>query len=1144
MHRLSVTAGAPGGVAFTGRMRHDPPPMSAPGTVHPIPSGLSYRLAALARRPGLAVFVCTDLRRYRQLSEELGFYLQDVPELLWRFPAWETLPYDRSSPHHGIVGERFATLGRLLREPDAQGLVLTALPAWLQRLAPPEAIATHVWQLAVGDAMDLAALTRRLAEGGMQAVERVLGRGEFAARGGLLDIWPAAEEQPLRIDLFGDTVESIRRFDIESQRSGEALDHFTSVPVREVILDEGGRSRFVAAFLERFPQLRKHPMLAAVQAGRPHPGIESLLPLAYEATARLGDYLPKNCRVMADEGLEGARGPFASQVRAQFELVRLSQEPVISPQELYAVETPLHTEPFAGEALPPAPMLDDFRERSQPLHALLHTLQQRLRDGWRLLLVAHGPGQRERMVEACRPLIGTNAADGIPDIAGWPQADSAVPVQSTIGYLDAGFALADDRLLVLTGRELLGQRLPRRQHRRTTVRADVFNSLQELKIGDPVVHEDHGVGRYRGLSTMDIDGVAADFLHIEYAGEASIHLPVEELDRLHRYTGEEAPTLNRLGSEQWKKTRERVRRDLLDMAHELVDTEAARQQASRPPCALEGALLDAYEEFAARFPFEETDDQAEAIRQVLADLQRARPMDRVICGDVGFGKTEVAMRAAFVVARAGRQVALLAPTTVLANQHFASLTDRFAGTGIGIALLSRVQGKKETDSIRQGLASGAVRILVGTHKMLAGPFTFADLGLVIIDEEQRFGVRDKERLKALHHASDVLTLTATPIPRTLHQTLSGLRDISIISTPPAEREAIRTMVTTFDEQLAVEAIKREMYRGGQVYYLHNHVQSIERIARRLAELLPEAAIGIAHGQLGAALLDRRMLDFYEGRLHILVCTTIVESGLDVPNANTLIVERADLLGLSQLHQIRGRVGRSHQQAYAYLFAPDARAMTPDARERLAAIAEYTELGSGFMLARQDMEIRGAGNLLGAQQSGQIEAIGLDLYMEMLAEAVAEARGTREAAVPAPDMHLAVNAILPPDYVPQIGERLALYRRIARAADDAQISLLFEEMTDRFGRMPAEARLCLETARVRWRARKLRLSRLDAASQSIRLLFTEASPIDRMKLLARVQADPRHHALRPDGSLTLLGDWHEPRERLTHVVAFLDALLQG
>jgi transcription-repair coupling factor (superfamily II helicase) len=1118
-------------------MRHDPPPMSE-RTVQSIPPGFSYQLATLARQPGLSVFVCADLRRYRQLSEELGFYLQDTPALLWRFPAWETLPYDRSSPHHAIVGERFSTLGRLLREPDAQGLVLTSLPAWLQRIAPPDAIATHVWQLSVGDAMDLGALVSRLAEGGMQAVERVLGRGEFAARGGLLDIWPAAEEQPVRIDLFGDEVESIRRFDIENQRSGESLEHLISVPVREVILDEAGRARFVAAFRERFPQLRKHPMLAAVQAGRPHPGIESLLPLAYETTARLVDYLPDGCQWLADTGLEAAREAFAAQVRSQFELMRLSQEPVIAPQELYAVETALGTEAYQKQALPVAPSLDDFRGRAQPLHALLDDLKQRLDEGWRLLLVAHGPGQQERMREACRPL-----GEAIAGTSGWPGTEAIAPVQSTIGYLDVGFVLEDERLLVLTGRELLGQRLPRRQHRRTTVRADVFNSLQELKLGDPVVHEDHGVGRYRGLSTMDIDGIAADFLHIEYAGEASIHLPVEELDRLHRYTGEEAPTLNRLGSEQWKKTRERVRRDLLDMAHELVDTEAARQGAKRAPYALAGELQDAYEEFAARFPFEETDDQAEAIRQVLADLQRERPMDRVICGDVGFGKTEVAMRAAFVVARVGRQVALLAPTTVLANQHYASLTDRFAGTGLAIELLSRVQGKKESDRIRRELANGAIRILVGTHKMLAAQFEFADLGLVIIDEEQRFGVKDKERLKALHHATDLLTLTATPIPRTLHQTLSGLRDISIISTPPAEREAIRTVVTTFDEQLAVEAIRREMYRGGQVYYLHNHVQSIERIARRLAELLPEAEIGTAHGQMGAAQLDRRMLDFYEGRLHILVCTTIVESGLDVPNANTLIVERADLLGLSQLHQIRGRVGRSHQQAYAYLFAPDQRAMTPDARERLAAIAEYTELGAGFMLARQDMEIRGAGNLLGAQQSGQIEAIGLDLYMEMLHEAVAEARGSQPAPVQPLDMHLAVNAILPPDYIPQIGERLSLYRRVARAGDDAQVALLFEEMTDRFGRMPPEARSCLETARLRWRARKLQLSRLDAAASGIRLLFTEDSPIDRMKLLARVQADPRHHALSPDGSLTLIGDWANAGERLTHAVTFLDDLLK-
>jgi transcription-repair coupling factor (superfamily II helicase) len=1119
-------------------MRHDAPPMSE-RSAHPIPAGLSHHLAELARTPALTVYICTDLRRYRQLADELGFFLQDAPDLLWRFPAWETLPYDRSSPHHAIVGERFSTLGRLLREPAPRGLLLTALPAWLQRIAPPASIAAHVWRLSVDDAMDLGALVHRLTEGGMQPVDRVLGRGEFAARGGLLDIWPAAEDDPVRIDLFGDTVESIRRFDIETQRSGESLACFTSVPVREIILDEAGRSRFTAAFRQRFPQLRTHPMLAAVQAGRPHPGIESLLPLAYAATARLTDYLPDGIRLLADAGLEDSREPFAAQVRSQFELMRLSQEPVISPQELYAVDTPLGAEPLALPGLPAVPALDAFQDRAQPLHALLDVLRERLAGGWRLLLVAHGPGQRERMIEACQPL-----AASMPEAAGWAHIDATVPVQSLVGFLDAGFTLPDERLLVLTGRELLGQKLPRRRQRRASVRADVFNSLQELKLGDPVVHEDHGVGRYRGLSTMDIDGMAADFLHIEYAGDASIHLPVEELDRLHRYTGEAAPSLNRLGSEQWKKTRERVQHDLLDMAHELVDTEAARQQAGREPYVLEGALLDAYEEFAARFPFEETDDQAEAIRQVLTDLQRGRPMDRVICGDVGFGKTEVAMRAAFVVARAGRQVALLAPTTVLANQHFASLTDRFAGTGLGIELLSRIQGKKETERIRQELATGAIRILVGTHKMLAGAFAFAELGLVIVDEEQRFGVKDKERLKAMHHGSDVLTLTATPIPRTLHQTLSGLRDISVISTPPAEREAIRTVVTPFDEHLAVEAIRREMYRGGQVYYLHNHVQSIERIAHRLAELLPEAEIGIAHGQMSAAQLDRRMLEFYEGRLHILVCTTIVESGLDVPNANTLIVERADLLGLSQLHQIRGRVGRSHQQAYAYLFTPDPRAMTPDARERLSAIAQYTELGAGFMLARQDMEIRGAGNLLGAQQSGQIEAIGLDLYMEMLSEAVAEAKGGKpESAVPL-DMHLAVHAILPPDYIPQIGERLALYRRIARTSDDAQASLLFEEMTDRFGRMPTEARLCLEAARIRWRARKLRLSRLDATASGIRLVFTEASPIDRMKLLARVQADPKHHALRPDGSLALTGTWTDARERLAHAVAFLDELLKA
>ena len=1119
-------------------LRHDSPRMQNPMSSRP--PGLAFQLAALARSGGLHVYICEDLRSYRTLSEELAFFLQDKPDLLWRFPAWEVLPYDRVSPHHAIVGERFSALARLLREPEPHGILLTALPAWLQRIAPPALVAAHVWQLKTGDTLDITVLKERLSLAGMRSTERVLDRGEFAARGGILDIWPATEDQPLRLDMFGDTVDSIRRFDVETQRSAETLDQFISVPVREVILDEAGKQTFAAAFRARFPHLRKHPMLTSAEAGRPHPGIESLLPLAYESTARLKDYLPEGTPAIAAEDIDSSRLTFAAQVRNQFDMVRTGNEPLISPQELYAVETPLRSAAVpACKVISMPPSLADFQSERQPLHAMQQALAERLNNGWRLLLVAHGPGQQERMLEACSALPGAEKADTCRGLFDIP----ARGIAACLGFIDQGMLLEKEKIALLTGRELLGQRLPRKRGRGASlIRADVFSSLQELAIGDAVVHEDHGVGRYKGLVSLPSGDLHADFLHIEYDGEASIYVPVEDLDRLHRYTGEDNPQLNKLGSDKWKRTRQRVERDLLAMAHELIDTEAARKKVRRPPALLKGEAAGDYDEFAARFPFEETDDQVDAIDAILRDLAADTPMDRVVCGDVGFGKTEVAMRAAFTVARCGRQVAVLAPTTVLANQHFANFVERFSGTGFGIEMMTRLQGKGETERITRELKNGKTRIIVGTHKLLSETFEFADLGLVIVDEEQRFGVKHKEKLKSLHADCDLLTLTATPIPRTLHQPLSGLRSVSIISTPPAEREPIRTMVTSFDPHLANEAIRREMYRGGQVYYLHNHVKSIERITARLRDEIPEAEIGIAHGQMSPAELDRQMMHFYEGRLHVLVCTTIIESGLDVPNANTLIVERADMLGLAQLHQIRGRVGRSHHQAYAYLFTPDARAMTPDARERLQAIAQHTELGAGFMLARHDMEIRGAGNLLGEQQSGQIEAIGLDLYLDMLARAVAESRGTPTKPKSRVETRLSANTTLPPEYIPQIGERLSIYRRIAQIASDEQASMLFEELTDRFGKLPDAARLALEAARLRWRAANLCLSRLDMSASGVRFNFTATSPIDPGKLLMRVQREPKRFRLTPDGNLTLLKSWNSEREGLKLACDFLDELL--
>lgn len=1107
--------------------------------------GLAYQLAQrAAHEENLQVWICPDVRSYRLLAEELAFFLQDSPELFWRFPAWEVLPYDRVSPHHAIVGQRFATLGRLLNTPNPRGLLLTSLPAWLHRIAPKPVVAAHVWQLQVGQILDISALSVQLAESGMQAAERVLVQGEFAARGGLLDIWPATESLPLRLDLFGDEIESIRYFDPETQRSGEYLQSFTSVPVREVILDGQGIDTFTAAFRARFPQHRLHPMLNAVQKGRVHPGIEALLPLTYANTARLKDYLPQSATCLSVVDLEDKRLAFAEQVRGQFEMVRMNGEPVIAPQELYALETPSQVQYLQhNQAVLEAPSLLRFQKDVQPVASMLEHIAAKLLAGWQVMLVAHSQGQQARFIDMfSQPMFAdfVGGAD-LPTCLGlhdW----SDEKLVTALGYLEAGFALGEEKRLVLTGQELLGQRLPRRRKSAVTVRADLFSSLQELKMDDPVVHEDHGVGRYKGLVAMNDDEVVSDFIHIEYAGSTSIYLPVEELDRLHRYTGDDHPALNKLGTDKWKKTRDRVKTDLLAMAHELIAIDAARSQARRIPIDID-TFREAYDSFCARFAYEETDEQLQAINDVLADLKQSAPMDRVVCGDVGFGKTEVAMRAAFAMAMSGKQVAILAPTTVLATQHASAFAERFSGFGFNVQLLSRLQGKKDSEYILQGLRNGDIRIIVGTHRLLSCQSDFADLGMVIVDEEQRFGVKHKEQLKRLHATVALLTLTATPIPRTLHQTLSGLRSVSIISTPPAEREPIRTMVCAYDVHISNEAIRRELYRGGQVYYLHNHVISIERIAARLREEIPEAEIGIAHGQMSPAALDKQMMDFYEGRLHVLVCTTIVESGLDVSNANTLIVERADMLGLSQLHQIRGRVGRSHHQAYAYLFTPDQRSMTADARERLQAIAEHSELGAGFMIARQDMEIRGAGNLLGSQQSGRMDAVGLDLYMNMLSDAVAEAKGKPIVNHDAVAMHMGVNAILPPDYVPQIGERLALYRRIAQVETDVQVSMLFEELTDRFGKLPEEALFCLENARIRWRAQQLRLKAVDALPSGIRLTFTQHSPINPVGLMQRVQKQPSRFRLTPDGQLTLLQSDMEARDKLKQTSTFLDEILQ-
>ena len=1098
--------------------------------------GLAWRLARIAAEgDGLVVFVAPDVKGYRRLAEELAALLPD-PKRLLRFPPWEVLPYDRAAPHPQIVGERLELLARLARGAVGEGLLLTALPAWLQRIAPPEVVAASVWSVAEGERLDLERLRERLVAAGMEAAERVVFPGAFAVRGGVLDLWPPNEPAPLRLELWDDEVVSIRRFDPDTQRTTERVPRLVSAPARETLLSPERAEEALARFVRRFPQHRRHPIAKALAEGRHAPGLDQLLPLAFGRAARLRDYLPEGARILAPAGVEEARRRFAAQVFHQFEVARATGEPALAPEELYAVEGREPWRELADDpAVQPPPSIADAQE-PRPLAALVASLQARLREGFRLVVVAHGPGQAERIREALSA-YGLAPAEG-----GFPQRLPAPgSAELALGWLEEGFADERARLLVLTGREILGQRLPRKRARRRTWQ-EALESLAELSEGMPVVHEVHGVGRFAGLETIADDAGPHDFIKLRYA-DAEVLVPIEEIGRLHRYVGAEEPPLDRLRSERFRRARERAKRDLLAMAHELIEMEAARRQVRRPPCRLDGERARRFAEFAARFPFEETEDQAEAIRAVVADMtEKDTPMDRVLCGDVGFGKTEVAMRAAALAVLNGRQVAVLAPTTVLASQHEQKFRDRFAGMGVEIVALTRLEGGAGRRRALAGLAEGRPAIVIGTHRLLGEDVRFARLGLVVVDEEQRFGVRQKTKLAARHPEADLLTLSATPIPRTLHQTLAGLRDVSVIATPPEGREAIRTVVAPFDAALAHEAIRRELYRGGQVYYVHNRVRSIARIAERIREEVPEAVVGAAHGRMSPAALERAMMDFYEGRTNVLVCTTIVESGLDVPNANTLIVERADLLGLAQLHQIRGRVGRSGAQAFAYLLTPPPEAMTKQARERLAAIAEHSELGAGFWIARRDMEIRGAGNLLGAEQSGHIEEVGLDLYLELLQQALAEARGRPVAPAADCEVRLGLPAHLPADYVPQAGERVALYRRLARAGDERALERLWDELHDRFGPPPSEVRALWQAARVRLLAGRLAIAAVQWTGGGHRIVFTKDSPIDPGALILRVQREPRRFRLSPDGALVLRAGG-APAEAVDALMRFLRELLE-
>ena len=1066
-----------------------------------------------------------------QWVAEWSFFAADSDLPVMRLPDWETLPFDVFSPHEDIISERLRTLYRL---PDLRrGLVVVPVATLMQRLPPRQWLLGECLVLKVGQRLDRMQLRASLADAGYQPVQQVLTHGEFAARGEILDIFPMGGEVPVRVEFLDDEIDSLRHFDVESQRSTERVEALEILPAHEFPLNPESIKAFRGRYRARFAgDPARHAVYRDVSEGLAPAGVESYLPLFFEQLDTLFDYCV-DARVVQFGDIATAAARFASELAARHEQLRHQVDrPLLEPDELYLGMGAL-TEALgrrSGIALGPnvAPIPPDrgrlvaFQRAPLPELSIQHGRPEsatRLREFLcakrRVLLTAESAGRREALATRLRE----QQIEAEP-VADWPTfLGAAAPTMLTVAALAEGFQLPGD-IVVVPEAALFGLRaMQSRRRSRPTRDADtVIQNLSDLHIGAPVVHEENGVGRYLGLQTLTIGGQPGEFLALEYADKAKLYVPVSSLHLISRYTGadsDHAP-LHRLGSEQWTRARRKAAEKARDVAAELLEIHARR--AAREGTVFEIETPD-YHAFAAAFPFEETVDQAQAIDAVLADMASSQPMDRVVCGDVGFGKTEVAMRAAFVAVQNHRQVVVLVPTTLLAQQHHQNFSDRFADWPVRVESLSRFRSARDQTVVLEGLADGKVDIVIGTHKLLQSGLKFSNLGLVIVDEEQRFGVRHKEALKKLRAEVDMLTLTATPIPRTLNMALAGLRDLSIIATPPRERLAIKTFVSEWNDAVIQEACLREMRRGGQVYFLHNEVETIARTADRVQELLPGARIGVAHGQMRERELEQVMLDFYHRRFNVLVCTTIIETGIDVPTANTIIMNRADKLGLAQMHQLRGRVGRSHHRAYAYLLTPPPKTMTADARKRLEAISALEDLGVGFALASHDLEIRGAGELLGAEQSGQIQEVGFALYNDLLNRAVNALRSGHmpemDAAASVTEVELGLPALLPEDYVPDVHTRLILYKRLASAADANALRELEVELIDRFGLLPEPARALMAATQLRLRLLPLDIRKLELGPGGGRFLFGPQPQIDVAALIRLVQSDPKHYRLDGD-----------------------------
>ena len=1089
-----------------------------------VPHGSSWALevAEAARaHDGLLVVVARDTRSADNLEGELAVFAGELPVL--HFPDWETLPYDVFSPHPEVVSQRVATLYRL--PSIKRGVLVVPVATLMQRIAPRTHITGSGLVLRKGQKLDISAEQRRLEAAGYRNVPQVGEPGDFAVRGALIDIFAMGANEPYRVELFDDEVESIRTFDTETQRSQHQVESVDLLPAREFPVTEEAAKNFRANLRERFPiDTRRCPLYQDMKEGVTPGGIEYYLPMFFPVTETLFDYISGDALFVLGDGVLDAAEQFWTQTSERYDQrAHDIERPVLPPGEIYLPPehlrerlnkqvridvVPKSQEHAVDLGTMPAPEVPLNRKGEEPGTSLRHFLASYKGS---VLIAADSAGRREALIEQ---LAGAGMKP--VNVDHWKDflaKDERFAI--TVASLEQGFALTKPALTVFTERELFGERVRTDRKKRAGAARDpesIIKDLTELSIGSPIVHIDHGVGRYQGLVSLDVGDMPGEFLTIEYAKGDKLYVPVAQLGLVSRYTGTapELAPLHSLGGDAWERARKKAAEKVRDVAAELLAIYAQREARQGESLPVDRQML---EEFAATFPFEETADQQAAIDAVIVDLAAPRAMDRVVCGDVGFGKTEVALRAAFAAATAGKQVAVLVPTTLLAQQHYRNFADRFADWPVRVDVLSRFKSKKETDAALERLADGQVDVMVGTHKLLQSDIRFKNLGLVIVDEEQRFGVRQKEQLKKLRAEVDLLTLTATPIPRTLNMAMSGLRDLSIIATPPAHRTAVRTLISTYQPALIREAIQRELARGGQVYFLHNEVESIERTARELGELVPEARIRVAHGQMPERELEQVMADFHRQRFNVLVSTTIIESGIDIPTANTIVVNRADRFGLAQLHQLRGRVGRSHHRAYAYLIIPDRKAMTADAEKRLEALASLEELGAGFTLATHDLEIRGAGEMLGDEQSGQIQEIGFGLYTELLDRAV---RALKSGKVPDFDLtsehetevELHLPALIPNDYLPDVHARLTLYKRIASARNDEGLRELQVEMIDRFGLLPDQTKCLFAVAQLKLMATPLGIRKVDFGASGGRITFRDKPDIDPVALIRLIQTQPR------------------------------------